>query len=173
MEMRACVDGWGRARKWGSEHWERGSFYMQEKTVCVTGHRTIPAGQLDYVQRELEREVLAALEDGYRVFLSGFAQGVDMIFIEIVDAQRDRYPSIFLEAAIPHPGRTGSLSPHERKLLSKCDGVGVISEKYHSGCFFKRNRYLTCGYFCPCATEISLPPGSRIVCFSPLYTYSV
>ena len=38
---------------------------MAEKTCCVTGHRDIPEDRIAYVEQELRREVLAAIQDGY------------------------------------------------------------------------------------------------------------
>ena len=50
-------------------------YTMQKKTCCMTGNRDIPADKLDYVRQELEQEIKAALEDGYREFLTFFEEG--------------------------------------------------------------------------------------------------
>ena len=44
---------------------------MAEKTCCVTGHRDIPEDRIAYVEQELRREVLAAIQDRYTRFISG------------------------------------------------------------------------------------------------------
>lgn len=62
---------------------------MNEKTCCVTGHRDIPVGRITYVEQELRHEILAAIADGYTHFLSGFANGADMIFAAIVAEQKN------------------------------------------------------------------------------------
>ena len=49
---------------------------METKVCCVTGHRDIPTDRAVYVEQALRREVLAAIEDGYTRFISGFAEGV-------------------------------------------------------------------------------------------------
>jgi len=113
-----------------------------EKTCCITGHRDISLDKVEYVGRELQREIDEALRDGYRTFITGFAQGTDMLFARLVDMRRGDYPDIFLEAALPYAGRTKQLTRDERERLSRCDEIKIISEKYHSGCFFQRNRYL-------------------------------
>ena len=115
---------------------------IEAKTCCVTGHRDISIDKLEYVAQELRREIDEALRDGYRTFITGFAQGTDMLFARLVDARRGDYPDIFLEAALPYAGRTKQLTWDERERLSKCNGIKIISEKYHPGCFFQRNRYL-------------------------------
>ena len=56
----------------------------ETKTCCVTGHRDIPAEKMDFVKEALQREVAAAIEDGYTRFISGFAEGADLMFAAIV-----------------------------------------------------------------------------------------
>ena len=53
---------------------------MQGKTCCVTGHRDIPAGQVGQIKKSLEQEVDRAIRDGFTCFISGFADGVDLLF---------------------------------------------------------------------------------------------
>ena len=50
------------------------------KTCCVTGRRKIPADRIEYVNRELYREVLQAVKDGFTHFISGFSEGTDLLF---------------------------------------------------------------------------------------------
>ena len=57
---------------------------MDGKTCCVTGHRDISEKQGDYVKQALRHEILSAIEDGYTRFISGFAEGVDLMFASIV-----------------------------------------------------------------------------------------
>lgn len=82
---------------------------MNGKTCCVTGHRDIPAAQIGYVEQELRREVKAAIADGYTCFISGFADGVDLIFAAIVAEQKEFFQELFLEAAIPYAGRIANV----------------------------------------------------------------
>ena len=62
---------------------------MFEKTCCVTGHRNIQEERSSYVEQELRREVLAAIQDGYTRFISGFAEGADLMFAAIVAEQME------------------------------------------------------------------------------------
>ena len=78
---------------------------METKVCCVTGHRDIPAERISYVEQELRREVRAAIEDGYTRFISGFAEGTDLMFAAIVAEEMEHHPELFLEAAIPYAGR--------------------------------------------------------------------
>lgn len=115
---------------------------MNEKTCCVTGHRNIPIERITYVEQELQREILNAIEDSYTRFISGFADGVDLIFASIVAEEKKQHPELFLEAAIPYAGRLKTRDPQFHKLLRACDGVKVECEKYVPSCFMQRNRYM-------------------------------
>jgi uncharacterized phage-like protein YoqJ len=115
---------------------------LTPKACCVTGHRRIPFEKLDYVRQELEREVSEALADGYTLFITGFAEGTDMLFARIVQEHRASHPKIFLEAAIPYRGRVRKLTSGGKLLLGECDGVNITSESYHPECYFRRNRYM-------------------------------
>lgn len=113
----------------------------QEKNCCVTGHRDIPAAQMDRIQELLRREILAAIEDGYSHFISGFAAGADLLFAEIVAELREAYP-ITLEAAIPYPGRMKTPDKTFQRLIRCCDTVKIHSDGYFKGCYMRRNRYM-------------------------------
>ena len=41
------------------------------KSVCITGHRDISEGKIDYVREQLRKEVEQAIEDGFTLFLCG------------------------------------------------------------------------------------------------------
>ena len=63
---------------------------MDSKTCCVTGYRNIPANKINYVKHELHREIQAAIEDGYTRFISGFADGADLLFAAIIAEEKQR-----------------------------------------------------------------------------------
>lgn len=115
---------------------------METKTCCVTGHRNIPKERLDYVEQELRRQVQAAIKDGFTRFISGFAEGADLMFAAIVAEEKVQHPEFYLEAAIPYPGRRQSKDQQFQKLLKACDGIKVVCNTYSKSCFFQRNRYM-------------------------------
>ena len=115
---------------------------MGSLTCCVTGHRDIPAERIAYVEQQLRREVLEAIEAGYTRFISGFAEGTDLTFAAIVAEQKERHPELFLEAAIPYAGRLKTRSKQFHTLLPSCDGLKVICQDYTPSCFMQRNRYM-------------------------------
>lgn len=115
---------------------------MNEKTCCVTGHRDISTDHITYVDQALRQEILSAIEDGYTQFISGFAEGVDLMFAAIVVEERERYPDITLEAAIPYAGRLKTKDKRFHELLHACDAIKVECQEYVPSCFMQRNRYM-------------------------------
>lgn len=115
---------------------------MTEKTCCVTGHREIPEDKKEYVIAELEREIRAAIADGYTRFISGFAEGVDLIFAAlIIELKAQGYPLV-LEAALPYRGRLNSRDISFQKVISLCDRIKVLCEKSSYNCYHIRNQYM-------------------------------
>lgn len=53
---------------------------MKDNTCMVTGHRKIDPAKTEFVQQAIRREILAAIDDGCTHFISGFDQGVGLIF---------------------------------------------------------------------------------------------
>lgn len=82
---------------------------MTEKTCCVTGHRDIPAEQIDAVKYALWREIIKAVSDGYTGFMTGFADGADQYFAEMVVKLQEDFPNLRLIAVIPYRKTGGQL----------------------------------------------------------------
>ena len=114
---------------------------MQEKTCCFVGYGEIPADKLDEVRRELEREIGAALEGGYRTFLTGFTEGAGILFARLVNGRRGEYPDIFLEVIL-HPKHCERFSRDEWELLSKSTALKVLCEECRQDYPLHVTRYL-------------------------------
>ena len=120
---------------------------------CVTGHR--PNGfpfppedtdcRLEYKKR-LYDDVKNLMEQGYRHFITGMAEGVDLDFAIAVLYYKNKFEGVTLEAALPYPRNfhgSGADSVNIKDhILSKCDRVSVISDVYFDGCMQKRNCYM-------------------------------
>lgn len=115
---------------------------MTEKTCCLTGNREISEDKKEYVIAELEKEIRAAVTDGYTRFISGFAEGVDLIFAALVIELKAQGHPLVLEAALPYRGRLNSDNQDFQKILSLCDRIKVLSEKSSRSCYHIRNRYM-------------------------------
>ena len=117
---------------------------MEGKTCCVSGHRDIPADETAPVKEALRQEIEKAVNDGFTAFLSGFADGVDQYFAEIILELQDENPNLKLIAVLPYQKRMDSLcqKEHTNALLDACAEVIVIQEEYRPNVYAKCNRYM-------------------------------
>ena len=99
------------------------------------------ADRLEYVKSELQREILQAIADGCTHFISGFAEGVDLLFTSIVTDPATENPVLTLEAAISRD-RIKTIGARFHRLLAKCSVVGFHSEAYGLSCLIKCNRFM-------------------------------
>lgn len=114
---------------------------FKNSTVCVSGHREIAEDKLELVRQRLREEILQAVQDGFGVFLSGYAAGTDLEFAKIVaDLRDEQYPHLFLEAVIPYAGRLTSKDKYFREMFARANGYIVVCDEYRKDCFFVRNR---------------------------------
>lgn len=114
-----------------------------QKICCFTGHRPFGLTRTEAeIKRELRSEIVKAFEDGYTVFISGMAQGVDIWAGEIVKTIQGAK----LVAAMPFPGFDENWSPQWRSrlysLLDKADRAGYISPAYSRQAYQKRNEWM-------------------------------
>ena len=119
----------------------------RELSVSFTGHRPdkLPWGYneedprcLDF-KRRLEREIIKAYEKGARFYLSGMADGVDIYAAEAVIRLSFRYPEMKLVAVFPF-GRGDTT--RKRRCARHAFKVVSLNERYCTGCFMQRNRFL-------------------------------
>ena len=82
--------------------------------------------------------------DGFTCFMSGFTEGVDQFFVEIVMEKQQGDPSLELIAVIPYQKRLDSLraKTQTNKMLEACCDVIVIQEEYQPSVYSHRNRYM-------------------------------
>ncbi len=109
---------------------------------CVIGHRDIPPDRIAYVEQKLGAQIDLALEEGYNRFVVGFALGVDMLFVHLLQEKITNHPGILIEAVLPYAGAMKRRKSEERQLLSTCDSVSFHTERYTPGCVDGRNRFL-------------------------------
>lgn len=89
---------------------------MKGKTCCVTGHRDLPQNEINKIKAALEHEIDAAVTDGFTCFMSGFADGVDQYFAELVLERKQTNPALELIAVIPYRKRLDSLNKKTRNV---------------------------------------------------------
>ena len=116
---------------------EMGCRHMEERKVCVIGDSEISADKLECVQRELEREIGAALDEGCKTFVVEYREGAGMLFARCVAGRRGEYPDIFLEAVLPpNPDQL------DRDLLAGCSAVKPLCEDCQQDYPLSVTRYL-------------------------------
>ena len=115
---------------------------MEIKACCCTGHRDISADKIEFVKDMLLKEIIHAVDDGFSRFISGMANGTDVIFAEIVTGLKKENRKIILEAAILYRKRMDSPDMLFQQVIGQCDTITVLSEAYSPKCFGIRNRYI-------------------------------
>lgn len=120
---------------------------LRMRRVCFTGHRSEKLNKSEAeIVASLEREIRAAITDGFQTFISGMARGVDIWAAEVVLRLRDNGAPIHLIAASPYQGfeRAWSSAWQSRyaSALAGADIVRFISPQYDRGCFQRRNEWM-------------------------------
>ena len=115
--------------------------------VCFTGHRPEKLSEPESVVRtKLEDAIRSSVEDGYFVFISGMARGVDIWAAEIVLKEREHNSAIKLICASPYKGFEGSWSSDWQKryndIMNAADLVRFICPGYSRACFQIRNEWM-------------------------------
>lgn len=120
----------------------------KRKHRCAfTGHRPekLTRSELEIKQR-LKEMVQSAIADGYNVFITGMARGVDLWAAEIVLEMKQINRDVKLICAIPYEGFEKRWSQEWIKLyryvLKKADYVHVVSPAYSRDVFQRRNVWM-------------------------------
>ena len=119
---------------------------MKEKTVCFTGHRTIPMLKKWKIEKKLKDTLETLIEEGYCYFGAGGALGFDTIAAQTVLNLKKKHPEIKLILVLPCKNQTRGwdekdISAYE-SIIEQADKVVYTQEHYDRGCMFKRNRHL-------------------------------
>lgn len=111
-------------------------------SVAFTGHRSYR----DEARALLPSVLESLYVRGYRNFLSGMAIGFDLAAAEAVVALRRAHSDVRLIAVVPFRNQSARFPADQRllyeRLLSEVDGVEILSETYHRGCYARRNDFL-------------------------------
>ncbi len=120
---------------------------MRLQHCCFTGHR--PKKLIhneDEVCYALKKEIRQAYADGYNVFITGMACGVDIWAAEIVLDFQKRHKNIKLICASPFEGFerrwTSAWQKRYRYIMKNANLVHFISPSYSRSCFQLRNEWM-------------------------------
>lgn len=116
----------------------------KNQTLCFSGHRRYDAAPEDEVRLFCTLE--AALDDGYRTFISGMAPGFDLAAAEAVVRLHSLRTDVRLVAAVPFAGQSrgytaADLARYE-ELLAVADEVRVLADRYSHGCYWRRDDWM-------------------------------
>ncbi len=114
---------------------------------CFTGHRPEKLYiDEDYAKELLKKEIKRAIADGFYVFITGMARGIDMWAAEIVIEERESNPDLKLVCAIPHPDFEIRWSRREKdryhNILAESDFTECICDKFSMDAYQKRNVWM-------------------------------
>ena len=115
--------------------------------MAFTGHRN---NRIDTNNTTIITDVENAINDsyakGYRCFMTGMAQGFDLIAAEAVLSLKNTLPDIKLIAVIPFLGQSRYFSDDDKEryenIMKQCEKIKFFSDRYYTGCFHRRNDYL-------------------------------
>ena len=119
---------------------------MKEKTVCFTGHRTIPMLKKWKIEKKLKETLEALIDNGYCYFGAGGALGFDTIAAQTVLGLKKKHPEIKLILVLPCKNQTRGWEEKDvsvyESIIEQADKVVYTQEHYERGCMLKRNRHL-------------------------------
>ncbi len=74
-------------------------------------------------------------------FISGMADGVDLWAAEIALELKEKDKRVELICALPYPV-SEEKTDDKSDIMKKADRVVIVSDKYHRGCYQKRNEWM-------------------------------
>lgn len=119
----------------------------KNRTVAFTGHRSNRIiTDAVMLTAEIEKIITDLYFRGYRHFMTGMAEGFDLLSAEAVLKIRNLHTDIKLIAVIPFTGQAKYFSNEDKKrygiVFQQCDESVLITDRYYKGCFYRRNDYL-------------------------------
>ena len=127
---------------------------MNSISCAFTGHRPskLPwrydetSPQFLAFRAALETRITALSETGTVHFLSGMAEGTDLVCAEIVLSLRQKNPAVKLHCILPFVEQANHWSAFSREryqaILSQADSVIYVSRTYTRNCYLDRNHFL-------------------------------
>ena len=117
------------------------------RRCCFTGHRPEKLNvSEEEVKERLKIAIRQAIEDGFNVFISGMARGIDMWAAEIVLEERSLNDEIKLVCVSPYKGVHNHWNYREKQrylsILGNADVTKFVCEHYSVSCFHIRNYYM-------------------------------
>ena len=117
------------------------------RRCCFTGHRP---GKLHASEKQIKSALRSAVEstyaDGFRTFITGMAQGVDIWAGELVLEFKSSHPDIRIICALPHPDFEKKWSKEWQHrynaILSQADLIITVCDSFSYSAYQKRNEWM-------------------------------
>lgn len=128
-------------------------YIIREETANLTGHRpkSLPWGYDESKQScinfktDTKKVFEGAIKFGLKTYLTGMAEGFDMIGAEILIELRKTH-DIKIVAVVPCLGQELKWKPSQqaryKKILSQCDDIVILSDHYYKDCMNDRNKFM-------------------------------
>ena len=128
--------------------------FNKATTACLTGHRpkSLPwkynenSKSCKRFKKDLKNIFKNLIQEGITIFLSGMAEGFDMIGAEILINLRKRNKHIKIVAVVPCCNQEIKWAKSQQiryhRVLKKCDEIIILSNKYTTTCMIERNRFM-------------------------------
>ena len=117
--------------------------FIKNVTCAVTGHRTVK-DNFDF--EKLKKDLAEIIENGYTFFLTGMAQGFDLLCFKALHSLKEKYSHIKICAVIPCSDQSKYFSLSDREtykiFLSLADFIASEEKPYFKGCMLIRNNFL-------------------------------
>lgn len=125
-------------------------------TCCFTGHRNLPAKQMERMILRLDKAIDGLISRGVTTFISGGALGFDQVAASLIAAKREMGRNIRLVFALPCKNQDAQWNAKQKALykalLSEADEVVYVSAAYDALCMKRRNEYMAAhSAYCICA----------------------
>ena len=116
----------------------------KDKVCCFTGSRPEKLTRTpEECKRLLVRAIMDSYEQGYRIYISGMADGVDYWAAMAVLTMRCFYPEVRLVTALPFPDRRKRGMDDLNTMIYALADLNVeVSESYWAGAYDKRNKWM-------------------------------
>ncbi len=126
----------------------------RENTLAITGLRRKKLGwnmssfsfNEEKMIKLLQKELKVFIDNGFSNFLTGMADGSDLIFTKAILRLKEEHENIILQAIVPFKTQEKFYIARDKfdyyNILSKCDVVRIIDSNYNASSFRKRNEYL-------------------------------
>lgn len=120
---------------------------MRRHRCCFTGHRPNKLHRSEKeIKSDLEKEIRTAIDEGFHVFITGMAQGVDIWAAQIVLKIRNEGHAVRLICASPYEGieRRWRIDWQQQynEIIQKADLMRFICPGYCPSCFQIRNEWM-------------------------------